>query len=278
MCGISGFIATSSLPTDMLRFQVCAMADAIRNRGPDDGGFWIDASVGVALAHRRLSIVDLSSAGHQPMASRSGRFIIVFNGEIYNHHDLRVELERTNNWGVVPGWLGHSDTETLLAGFETWGVVETIKRTIGMFAIAVWDCESQTLTLVRDRIGEKPIYYGWQGQGNKACFMFGSELKALRAHPFFCSDINRDALCLFMRHSYIPAPYSIYHNIFKLPPGCLLTVSLREREPKLEQYWSLTQVAETGVASPFEGDANQAVDVLADDFRCASGSFSIWRC
>lgn len=262
MCGISGQLTTSSLLTDVLRTQVSSMSDAIRNRGPDDGGFWIDASAGVGLAHRRLSILDLSSAGHQPMASRSGRYIIIFNGEIYNHLDLRSEIEKVGTWQTEGGWLGHSDTETLLAGFDEWGVVDTVKRCIGMFAIAVWDRKIQTLTLVRDRMGEKPLYYGWQGQGEKACFLFGSELKALRAHPDFCSEVNRDALCLFMRHNYIPAPYSIYRNIFKLLPGYSLTVSLRAREPKLAAYWSLAQVARAGVANPFEGSTQQAVDEL----------------
>lgn len=261
MCGIAGFLTAAA--TDSAEATLSRMADAIRHRGPDDSGVWTDRPVGIGLAHRRLSIVDLSPAGHQPMVSPSGRYVVVFNGEIYNHLDLRAELAKVGAGGTaVGGWRGHSDTETLLAGFDTWGIIATIERAIGMFAIAVWDRESQTLTLVRDRIGEKPLYYGWQGQGEKACFMFGSELKALRAHPDFCSQVNRDALCLFMRHNYIPAPYSIYRNIFKLPPGCSLTVSLRERDPKLAGYWSLAKVADAGVASPFAGNAQQAVDEL----------------
>lgn len=261
MCGIAGFLTAAG--SDSAEATLSRMADAIRHRGPDDSGLWSDRAVGIGLAHRRLSIVDLSPAGHQPMVSPSGRYVVVFNGEIYNHLDLRAELDKVGT-GVtaVGGWRGHSDTETLLAGFDTWGIIATIERAIGMFAIAVWDRESQTLTLVRDRIGEKPLYYGWQGQGERACFLFGSELKALHVHPDFCSEVNRDALCLFMRHNYIPAPYSIYRNIFKLPPGCSLTVSLREREPKLSAYWSLAQVVETGVASPFAGNAKQAVDEL----------------
>lgn len=261
MCGIAGFLTVAG--TDSAEATLSRMADAIRHRGPDDSGVWTDRPAGIGLTHRRLSIVDLTPAGHQPMVSASGRYVAVFNGEIYNHLDLRAELAKVGAGGTaVGGWRGHSDTETLLAGFDTWGIIATIERAIGMFAIAVWDRESQTLTLVRDRIGEKPLYYGWQGQGEKACFMFGSELKALRAHPDFCSEVNRDALCLFMRHNYVPAPYSIYRNIFKLPPGCSLTVSLRERDPRLSAYWPLAQVAEAGVASPFEGSAKQAVDEL----------------
>ena len=261
MCGIAGFLTAAG--TDSAEAILSRMADAIRHRGPDDSGVWTDKPAGVGLAHRRLSIIDLSPAGHQPMVSPSGRYVVVFNGEIYNHLDLRAELEVVGAGATaVGGWRGHSDTETLLAGFDTWGIIATIERAIGMFAIAVWDRESQTLTLVRDRIGEKPLYYGWQGQGGKACFLFGSELKALRAHPDFCSQVNRDALCLLMRHNYIPAPYSIYRNIFKLPPGYSLTVSLRAREPKLEAYWSLARVVEAGVARSFEGNVKQAVDEL----------------
>ncbi len=261
MCGIAGFLSAAEL--DSPEATLARMANAIRHRGPDDAGVWADRAVGIGLAHRRLSILDLSSAGHQPMISPSSRYMVVFNGEIYNHQDLRAELAKIGSDGTaVVGWRGHSDTETLMAGFDAWGIIATIKRAIGMFAIAVWDRESQTLTLVRDRIGEKPLYYGWVGQGEKVCFLFGSELKALRAHPNFFSEVNRDALCLYMRHNYIPAPYSIYRNIFKLLPGCSLTVSLRQREPKLSAYWSLAHVAEAGLGSPFKGSARHAVDEL----------------
>jgi len=159
-------------------------------------------------------------------------------------------------------WRGHSDTETLLAGFTAWGIRATLERCIGMFAIAVWDRGERVLTLGRDRLGEKPLYYGWQGQGDAACFLFGSELSALKAHPAFAAGIDRDALCLLMRHNYIPAPHSIYQGIHKLPPGQLLTVSLARREPVLDQYWSLPAVAEAGVARPFVGTDVQAVDEL----------------
>jgi asparagine synthase (glutamine-hydrolysing) len=249
MCGLVGFLGGIQGDDDgeiLLR----RMSDTLFNRGPDDGGVWCDRDKRVGLGHRRLAIVDLSPAGHQPMPSSSGRYVIAFNGEIYNHLDLRSAL--------VSSWRGHSDTETLLAGFEAWGIQPTIERAIGMFAIAVWDRQEQTLTLVRDRIGEKPLYYGWQGDS----FLFGSELKALRVHPAFSAEIDRGALCLYMRHNYVPAPYSIYQGICKLQPGCLLTVSLRQREPHVHTYWSAAKVAQEGVANPFNGSAAEAVDKL----------------
>lgn len=249
MCGLVGLLGNNGSKAEvdaLLR----SMSDTIVHRGPDDSGIWCDSEHGIGLAHRRLSIVDLSPAGHQPMASSGNRYVIAFNGEIYNHMDLRRAL--------ASSWRGHSDTETLLAGFEAWGIQKTIERAIGMFAIAVWDKQEQALTLVRDRIGEKPLYYGWQGDS----FLFGSELKALRPHPSFRAEIDRGALCLYMRHNYIPAPYSIYQGISKLQPGCLLKVSLSQREPQVHAYWSAAQVAEAGVANAFNGSAEQAVDEL----------------
>ena len=259
MCGFVGFLGCGSwnrpetAPGILLR-----MADSIVARGPDDAGYWHDEA-GIALGHRRLSILDLSPAGHQPMASACGRYVIAFNGEIYNHLDLRRALEDADR---APAWRGHSDTETLLAGFSAWGIGATVGRCIGMFAFAVWDRETQVLTLGRDRLGEKPLYYGWQGKGGENCFLFGSDLRALKAHPAFVADINRDALCLLMRHNYISTPYSIYQGIFKLPPGYLLSVSLAQREPVLQVYWSLPQVAEAGVTTRFAGSDQQAVDKL----------------
>ncbi len=193
------------------------------------------------------------------MQSGSSRYVIAFNGEIYNHLQLREQLEAINQ---APTWRGHSDTETLLAGFDAWGIQDTVERTVGMFAFAVWDRKERMLTLGRDRIGEKPLYYGWQGHGNNAVFLFGSELKALRAHPAFENKINRGAISLLLRHNYIPAPYSIYEGIAKLLPGSLLTVSLQQREPRLWSYWSVPGVAELGVANPLSGNADQIVDEL----------------
>jgi asparagine synthase (glutamine-hydrolysing) len=242
------------------------MAGTIVSRGPDDAGYWSDTDRRIGLGHRRLSIIDPSSAGHQPMQSASSRYAIVFNGEIYNHLLLRQALEIA---GQAPTWRGHSDTETLLAGFDAWGIQGTVVRAIGMFAFAVWDMQAGRLLLGRDRIGEKPLYYGWQGRGNDAVFLFGSELKALRVHPAFENTINRGALSLQLRHNYIPAPYSIYDGIAKLPSGSLLVVSLQQPEPKVWSYWSGVQMAESGVANPFTGSADQAVDMLEDLLRDA---------
>jgi len=254
MCGLAGFLFDGQ--AESFETQLKGMADAIRHRGPDASGYWHDVSKGIGLAHRRLSILDLSDAGSQPMVSADGRFIIVFNGEIYNHNDIRQTLQASSL--AVLEWRGHSDTETLLAGFSLLGVEKTIAMATGMFAFALWDRQTSTLTLGRDRLGEKPLYYGWQG----GVFLFGSELKALQAHPAFSAAIDRGALSLFLRHAYVPAPYSIFDGIFKLQPGTLLTVSLAEREPIISTYWSGALVAEQGVANPFKGSTEQAVDEL----------------
>lgn len=263
MCGFAGFLGGAMMSSTGDAIELLSrMAEAISHRGPDDVGYWTDGSQRLGFGHRRLAVVDLSPAGHQPMVSRSRRYVVVFNGEIYNHMDCRAALS-------VPNWRGHSDTETLLAGFESWGVEGTLERCIGMFAFALWDTHSQTLTLGRDRLGEKPLYYGWQGHGANAVFLFGSELKAIKAHPTFDAGVDRNALCLFMRHSYIPAPYSIYDGIFKLEAGCLLTVSLTNREPKIVRYWSAISVATKGVAAPFAGSAEQGVDALESLLKSA---------
>jgi asparagine synthase (glutamine-hydrolysing) len=257
MCGLAGGLSPADFVT--LNAALPTMTAALVRRGPDDGGRWVDPEAGVALGHRRLAILDLSPAGQQPMASASGRWVIAFNGEIYNHPDLRGAMEAD---GHAPAWRGHSDTETLLAGFEVWGIAETVRRCIGMFAFAVWDRAQRELTLARDRLGEKPLYYGWQGAGDRACFLFGSELEALKRHPAFAAPIDRGALALYMRHGYVPAPYSIHAGIHKLEPGKLLRVSARQREPRLERYWSLEQVAAAGQADPFAGSDAEAMDAL----------------
>lgn len=260
MCGFVGFLGGASPHGEAGDLAVVkSMADKIVHRGPDDAGYWHDAAQCIALGHRRLAIIDLSPAGHQPMPSASGRYVIVFNGEIYNHLSLRKELESK---GRAPSWRGHSDTETLLAAFDAWGIQGTVERAIGMFAFAVWDRENVTLTLGRDRIGEKPVYYGWQGSGREATFLFGSELKALRAHPAFAHRIDRSALSLQMRHDYIPAPYSIYEGVGKLPPGSLLEVSLKQRDPKVWRYWSCVAAADAGASAPYSGNVADAVDEL----------------
>lgn len=286
MCGLTGFWQPSGFSAERATTTLDAMATAIAHRGPDDSGVWIGADAGIGLAHRRLSILDLSPAGHQPMLSPSGRFVLVFNGEIYNHLELRQELERNHSSSSIdaddspspptplPGgegsrrtWRGHSDTETLLAGFEAWGIAATLQRAIGMFAIAVWDRAERTLTLARDRLGEKPLYYGWQGDA----FLFGSELKALKAHPAFRAGIDRDALSLLLRHNYLPAPYTIYQGIHKLPPGTLLTLSSAARPSDAAPipYWSLREVAEQGQAHPFQGDEREAIAALDELLRDA---------
>jgi asparagine synthase (glutamine-hydrolysing) len=252
MCGFTGYLSSSKkIDSDLL----IKMGDTITHRGPNDSGIWSDAETGIGFAHRRLSIVDLSPAGHQPMVSASGRYVIAFNGEIYNHLALRSELEASKN---APNWRGHSDTETLLASFDAWGIEDAIKKAIGMFAFAVWDKQNRTLTLIRDRLGEKPLYYGWQGND----FLFGSELKAIKVHPSFQGKIDQGSLTLLMRHNCIPAPYSIYHNIKKLSPGSLLTISLQNRDAQAVQYWDARQVVTNGLANPFIGSPEDSVNAL----------------
>jgi asparagine synthase (glutamine-hydrolysing) len=235
------------------------MAGSIRHRGPDHGGIWLDPDAGIAFAHRRLAIVDLSAAGDQPMESHSGRYVTIYNGEIYNHLDLRRQLEEA---GHSFEWSGHSDTETLLAAIDAWGVRGALERSIGMFALALWDRRERQLILARDRLGEKPLYYGWQGEGQEAAFLFGSELKALRQHPAFAGTIDREALTLLMRHAYVPAPYSIYQGILKLMPGCFATLRAGRREPEIEAYWSAADVAERGRREPLTASPTEAVESL----------------
>jgi asparagine synthase (glutamine-hydrolysing) len=269
MCGFAGFFGGT--PTsdaagelDLLR----RMGDTLLHRGPDSRGEWLDRERRIGFGYRRLAILDLSSAGHQPMHSSHGRFVISFNGEIYNHMDLRASLEAE---GSAPAWRGHSDTETLVAGFEAWGIEKTIRRSIGMFAFAVWDRARSILTLGRDRMGEKPLYFGWQGRGPSASFLFGSELKALKVHPAFQGLVDRNALALFFRHNYIPSPYSIFQGIGKLDPGCLLEVSLEQPVPRIWPYWSLQEVIGAGLQAPFRGSETDAVDELESLLKQAIG-------
>jgi asparagine synthase (glutamine-hydrolysing) len=260
MCGIAGFIHLGT-NRDESSLQLAAMLKPIHHRGPDDGGVWVDEQHGVALGHRRLSILDLSPAGHQPMASACGRFVIVFNGEIYNHLDLRRSLEKSNQL-PIGGWRGHADTETLLACFAVWGIDKTLQSTVGMFALTLWDKHEKTLTLARDRIGEKPLYYGWQHE----VFFFGSELKSLRAHPAFSGEMDWQAASTFLRLNFIPAPSSIYQGIFKLVPGTFLQLTqanIQQRTlPAPAAYWSLAEAAKRGLENPFTGSFSDAVDEL----------------
>lgn len=255
MCGFAGFLGGKIFEApDAARASLKTMAATILHRGPDSSGLWMDEGNAIGVVHQRLAILDLSPTGHQPMISKSDRYIIVLNGEIYNHQDLRVHLS--------DAWRGHSDTETLLSGFDQWGIETTIKKCIGMFAFAVWDRHTKCLTLGRDRIGEKPLYYGWQGRGDSAVFLFGSELKALCAYQGIEPEIDLNVLSLYMRHAYIPSPYSIYQGIFKLLPGSLLRVSLEKREPILTHYWSAQKMILQGHEAPFAGSAGEAVEAL----------------
>jgi len=286
MCGIAGFLTIysntqhgthyfSKKNADEMLEIASQMALAIEKRGPDNSGAWVDAKCGIAISHRRLAVVDLSAAGNQPMHSLGERYVIAFNGEIYNHLALREELNRLNNNAVKIHWRGESDTETLLACFEAWGIDATLKKTVGMFAIALWDKYTHKLHLARDRFGEKPLYYGWVGEGQQAAFVFGSELKAMRAYKGFVNSVDRNSLALYMRFTYVPAPHSIYQNIYKLEPGCILTIensppiapieSLRPPAQhgslRLQRWWSLSEVVEHGAASLLT-DEKVAVEIL----------------
>lgn len=260
MCGITGYWRRAGLQADAAN-TLTRMTDAISRRGPDDSGEWFDGEVGVALGHRRLSIIDLSPAGHQPMASENGRYILVLNGEIYNFEDLRVELEQST--GAVP-WRGRSDTEVLLAGIVLWGLKRTLGKANGMFALALWDRLDRTLTLARDRMGEKPLYYGWHGTGSEKTMLFGSDLAALRCYPEFDPPINPDAVSLLARYLYIPEPHSIYQGVSKLMPGTF-TIFAADGSARSETYWdSLEEFKSASIDHAFCGTPDEAVDALAE--------------
>lgn len=267
MCGIAGVLSRSRVSRGMVQ----AMIAPIVHRGPDDEGVWVDEDAGIAVGHRRLAVVDLSPHGHQPMESRDGRFVICYNGEIYNHAELRRYLEDVDG-APSGGWVGQSDTETLVEAIAKLGLRRSLEKSTGMFAFAVWDRRRRRLFLVRDRFGEKPLYYGWVGRD----FVFGSELKAIRAHPGFNNEIDRRALNAFLARTYVPAPLSIYRRIFKLEPGCILEVSgsaanspmnqcPEEQAPgvglKLERYWSYADVMREGLEKPIT-DNREALDRL----------------
>ena len=254
MCGLAGYLGGRPIQEGQAQSLLQTMARAIAYRGPDSSGYWCNTDQQIGLGHRRLAIVDLSQAGHQPMFSPSRRYVLAFNGEIYNHLDLRREVELLS----TASWRGQSDTETLLAGFDVWGIEATVRRAVGMFAFAVWDTACNVLTLARDRIGEKPLYYGWQGD----TFLFGSELKALKPHPAFRGEVDRNVLCLFLRYNYVPSPYAIYQGIAKLEPGCLLTVSMQNREPSIASYWSWSKLVNSSANRPQVATEKEAVDGL----------------
>ena len=258
MCGIAGFVDFKPAPETALLARAGKMADTLLHRGPDAGACWADPNAGFATGHRRLSIVELSEAGAQPMVSQSGRFVLSYNGEVYNAAEIRPELEAK---GYV--FRGHSDTEVILEACAEWGVPATVRRLIGMFAFALWDRRDHRLWLVRDRLGIKPLYWGHFGN----FFLFGSELKALRAHPAWPVEINRDAIAAFVRFNYIPTPHSIYRNVYKLPPGAILEIGARGKVG-LECFWSLDDVIRSARRDPFRGsdaDAEEALGSVLGD-------------
>lgn len=258
MCGICGALGYRR-SGEVSESTISRMNDTLTHRGPDDSGIWVDFQSAVMLGHRRLAILDVSPAGHQPMTSSNDRYVLTYNGEIYNHLQLRTRLEYQKQ---APTWRGHSDTETLLACFSAWGVTATLRAARGMFALALWDKNDRTLTLARDRVGEKPLYYGQQGE----LFLFGSELAALEAHPSFAGEIDRGALALLLRHNCVPAPYSIYQGIHKLSPGHFVNVrrdSLGSLVVEASQpYWSLSGTIAQGSDDPFTGSDSEAISVM----------------
>ncbi len=253
MCGIAGFVgAASQIAGSDVDAIAERMAASLAYRGPDDQGIWTDAEAGTAFVHRRLSIIDLSPAGHQPMVSADGRFVITYNGEVYNYQPIAAELAARGG-----KFRGHSDTEVILDSFALNGIEPTLKRMIGMFAIALWDRRERTLTLVRDRLGIKPLYWATFGK----LFLFGSELKALRAHPGWTPRIDRSAVAAFMRHNYIPAPHTIYQGVYKLGPGTMLTLPW-QGEPQIARYWDARAVARDAMLHPLEGTDAELIEQL----------------
>ncbi len=267
MCGIAGFIDLRGRHSEAdMAALARKMADKLRHRGPDDAGVWVDAAQGIAFGHRRLSIIDPSREGHQPMTSACGRYIITYNGEIYNFSELRAELEALGH-----RFRGHSDTEALLAAIAQWGVEAALVRSNGMFAFALWDRHDRVLHLARDRLGQKPLYYGLV----EGAFLFASELKGLRAYPEYSGEVCRGALTVFLRHGYVPAPYSIYQGIHKLPPGALVSIPVadlaRGALPQPQPYWSAASAARSGLERPFTGDEDEATVELETLLKDAIG-------
>ena len=256
MCGITGFFDPSStLAAPDYAHIITAMMDTIVHRGPDDSGFWKDDAKGIVLGFRRLAIVDLTPTGHQPMISADGRFVIVFNGEIYNFEDIRQELMQFGHT-----FRGTSDTEVMLQAVCQWGIETALPRFNGMFAFALWDRQECKLVLARDRMGIKPLYYGWMNH----VFMFGSELKTIQSNPAFRGVINRDALSLYLRHNYIPAPYSIYDDIHKLLPGTFISIPMDgiNQTPQPQPYWSVFNAVQDGLSHPYQGSDQEAIEEL----------------
>ena len=259
MCGIAGFFDTRSALTGAAQKCIRTMTDTLIHRGPDDGDVWLDAHSGIALGNRRLAIIDLSQAGRQPMTSSCGHYVLAYNGEIYNAAELRAELETRGR-----SFRGYSDTEVIVEGCAVWGVEETAKRIIGMFAFALWDKREKRLLVVRDRLGIKPLYWTL----SQGVLIFGSELKALKAHKKFRSEIDRNSIASYLRHNFIPAPHTIYQNVHKLEPGRILIVS-QSGEPRMMSYWSMDEVVQAGRANVFTGSQDEAAEQLDQLLRDA---------
>ena len=258
MCGIAGFLTLSSSTDDALRQRGERMSATLHHRGPDDSGVWVDAASGVALASRRLAILDLSPAGRMPMTSHCGRFVIAFNGEIYNFRDIRADLEHDGH-----RFVSNSDTEVLVNAWAAWGPQRTFDALNGMFSFAVWDRHERSLTVARDRLGEKPLYFARCGRS----FVFGSELKALRVHPEFTASIDRRSLALLLRFGYVPAPHSIYEGVHKLQPGYFLTLRSADDDLAPQPYWNAKAVVEAGIQNTVAPNFKDATDALEELLR-----------
>lgn len=271
MCGIAGFSLLHQDRLKDLESFATRMGSAIAHRGPDASGLWSDPRLGLALAHQRLAVLDLTAAGFQPMHSASGRYVIAFNGEIYNHLSLRSELDSA---GLSPIWRGHSDTETLLAAIEAWGLESALQRCTGMWALALIDRKEHRLNLARDRFGEKPLYWGFTGSGQLRALVFASELAAFREYPSFNNTIDRKAFFELLRFGHIPAPLSIYAGIAKLPPGHLATISLplvsQSQFTASRPWWRLHDVIANGYAHPLGSD-EEGIDLLHSTLAKAVG-------
>ena len=272
MCGIIGIFGHTH-DFDLMRVAK-DMTDSLVHRGPDDDGVWVDDEARIAFGHRRLSVLDLSKEGHQPMMSKDGRYVMAFNGEVYNHQILRKRLESEGPLS----WRGHSDTEVMLEAISRWGIEQALPEFVGMFAIALFDRRERNLHLIRDRMGEKPLYYGWCS----GAFVFGSELKALRKYPGFVGEIDRDALALYLRHMAVPDPFTIYQRIYKLQPGCMISLDLDSavnypsgvtpHAPlsingfRLIRWWALHEIVESGQRSLVDDEAG-ALELLESRLR-----------
>lgn len=260
MCGVAGFLTKPNKDSSFDYMQILKkMSDVIIHRGPDDSGKWFSKEDGIALAHRRLSILDISKAGHQPMESKTSRYVISYNGEVYNHLEIRKEIEELDN-SIT--WIGHSDTETILAAFETFGIDKSLSKFTGMFAFAVWDKKNKILTLARDRVGEKPLYYGFQKSCLGQSIIFGSELKALKQFPNFNSKVDRGSLNLYLKFGYIPNPYSIYEGIFSLEPGSFIEITADHKILKHSKYWDACKIIKKASKNRFSGSPEEAVKEL----------------